>query len=61
MHMAEGEAVILEDRHYWPKFVAASIAIAVATAVATEGARVLADALRERWKLPPKKENEVKP
>ncbi len=39
------------DPHYWPKFVLASAAIAAATAVANECAKVLADALRERWKL----------
>lgn len=45
-----------DNNNYWPKFVVASIAIAAGTALATEGARVIANKLRERWGLKPKHE-----
>lgn len=39
------------DPYYWPKWVAASVAVAVGTALATEGAKLVAEKLRERWGL----------
>ncbi len=38
-----------DEESYWPRFVIASVVIAVATALATESAKVVADKLRERW------------